>query len=374
MCSIFLGRWGKLAYEIILTLFSTTGLWSYATVFATSTASIIPLVGVTQINQCNFDDNNVPTDCDTAYYVYMAIFAVIVLTISCFEMTETWIVQVSLTCYRFFALTIMIVTLYLAMFAEPYNFTVTAHAPYIATHRAFHWAGFSTVFSTAVFAQMMHHSCPGLAQPVRQKSTLRKMFFTAYLCTFVFYTLVGVLAALYFGPGTNQLVTLNWRTYSGLGFNPPSLSARPLYSVIISYFIIMFPVLDILSAFPLNVVTLGNNIFYGLPDRWTNAGRSRPIKIICRLSAGIPPLILASVFRSLTTIISFAGSLGFFLAFIFPGLLQIFSIRRTKQMFNGSWSTPFTWHFSHPIYAYVVVVLASIGFVFMIVDLALTSF
>ncbi|MDP2435344.1 MAG: hypothetical protein Q8P67_06340, partial [archaeon] len=252
LCAVFLGRWGKLAYECTLFLFSWGGMWSYAAVFATSTATFVPLVGYTQANQCQYPAAaNTPADevtlCGNAYYIWMAIFACIVLPVSCLEMTEQWIIQVTLTCYRFLALTLMIITTYLAMFTGPYkSYGVTESPPWISTDRSFRWAGFSSVFSTAVFAQMMHHSVPGLAQHVDRKSKLRTMFFSGFTTTFCFYSVLGILCSLYFGPGVEPLVTLNWTSYTGLTFNG-SLD----YSVgakIISYLIVLFPVFDISSA------------------------------------------------------------------------------------------------------------------------------
>lgn len=374
LCNIFLGKYGKAAYEIVLILFAWGGMWSYAVVFATSTASFIPVVGLTDGVTCVFEQHITPAaHCNDAYYIFMAIFACIVLPVSCLELTEQWLIQVTLTIYRFVALTIMIITTFLAMLAGPYkSYSVTESPPFIAVDSAFNWAGFPSVFSVAVFAQLMHHSVPGLSQHVDQKSKLRTMFFSGFTITFTFYSVVGILCSLYFGGGTQSLVTLNWMNYTGLLFD--GSTDYSVFSRIIAYLVVLFPVFDILSAFPLNAVTVGNNMFFGLPDAWTGHGQRQWVKIACRFCAALPPLLLGTIIHNVAAIISFTGTLGFFLAFIFPSLLQLASIKRIKSLLgSAAWKTPFQWHFSHPYYALGITVLAGFGFVALVVLLALQT-
>jgi amino acid permease len=368
LCALMLGRWGKVSYEISLAIYTWGALWSYSAVFANSLTTYVPIVGMTTAGGCDMDVSDVPSECSNAYYIWMAIFAAIVLPLSCLEITEQRHLQVALCIFRFVALCTMIASIYVAMFSVPFkSYSITERAPYVATERLVHWPGFGLAFTTSVFAQLVHHSIPGLSSPLRRKSNLRLLFASALTTTFIFYSILGVLCALYFGPGTNQVVTLNWTTYSAPGFDR-SNGAWP--SKILSYIVVLFPVADILSAMPLMAVTLGNNFFFGLPDEWTEHGTRAWVKIVCRLCAVVPPIILGLALHSLSTIISYTGTAGFFLAFIFPAALQLRSVALTKRAFTN-WRTPFSWHFSHVAYAWVVLVAASLGFVFMIVELAI---
>eukprot|EP00010_Vexillifera_abyssalis_P002028 CAMPEP_0201562904 /NCGR_PEP_ID=MMETSP0173_2-20130828/79590_1 /ASSEMBLY_ACC=CAM_ASM_000268 /TAXON_ID=218659 /ORGANISM="Vexillifera sp., Strain DIVA3 564/2" /LENGTH=528 /DNA_ID=CAMNT_0047977525 /DNA_START=215 /DNA_END=1801 /DNA_ORIENTATION=- len=370
LVGVFTGRVPKILYEIFVATYIWTALWSYAAVFANSTTQYIPIVGMTEADQCdmNDDSSDIPSECQNAYYIWMVIFSALVVPLTCIELTETTLVQIALCIFRFVAISIMVATTYISMFANPFgSYSMSESPPYIATDRLFHWSGFGQIFSTAVFAQLMHHSVPGLCQPVRTKKNLKKMFIGALSTTFFFYSLLSVITALYFGAGVNQVVTLNWTTYAGLNFNTRN---GPVFAKVISYVVVLFPVADIISAYPLNAYTLGNNIFFGLPDRYTDNGRSKIVKIACRLLASVPPIILAIIVNSLATILSFAGTAGFFLAFVFPAMLQILSIRQCQEAF-GHWKTPYSGHFSHPYYAWAVLVFGIVSFIVLIVYLSI---
>jgi len=59
--------------------------------------------------------------------------------------------------------------------------------------------GFGIVFATTCFAQLTHHSIPGLVQPIRLKKRLPKLFAQSMGITFIFYALLGALPSVYFG-------------------------------------------------------------------------------------------------------------------------------------------------------------------------------
>jgi len=59
--------------------------------------------------------------------------------------------------------------------------------------------GFDIVFATTCFAQLTHHSIPGLVQPMRLKKRLPKLFAQSMGITFIFYALLGALPSVYFG-------------------------------------------------------------------------------------------------------------------------------------------------------------------------------
>ena len=60
-------------------------------------------------------------------------------------------------------------------------------------------AGFGAIFSTCCFAQLSHHSLPGLVQPIGRKRRLKFLFFWALVGTFVIYASLGGVLSSYFG-------------------------------------------------------------------------------------------------------------------------------------------------------------------------------
>jgi hypothetical protein len=70
-------------------------------------------------------------------------------------------------------------------------------------------------------------------------------------------SILGVAVAWFFGDLVEQSANLNWKTYVG-GIRVGD--EVPLSSKAISLFVVCFPALNILSAYPLNVILLGNNL------------------------------------------------------------------------------------------------------------------
>lgn len=66
------------------------------------------------------------------------------------------------------------------------------------------------MFPVALFSQIMHHSLPGLIRPIRNKAQTNKIVGSVLASTFVFYNMVGISIALFYGSSTNQTCSLNW--------------------------------------------------------------------------------------------------------------------------------------------------------------------
>jgi len=64
------------------------------------------------------------------------------------------------------------------------------------------------------------------------------------------YLSIGCILGYFFGVNIQQSSNLNWKV-----FTSPAPWAKP-----ISLYIVSFPAIDVLSAFPLNAITLGNNL------------------------------------------------------------------------------------------------------------------
>ena len=100
----------------------------------------------------------------------------------------------------------------------------------------------------------------------------------------------------------------------------------------IAFFVVLFPALDVASAFPLNGITLGNCLmgkYYGKNIREHSKSRRKVTAFRC--IAAIPPIIGAMFVRRLDTITEYTGLTGFLIAFVFPGLLHVASRRACKR-------------------------------------------
>jgi hypothetical protein len=205
------------------------------------------------------------------------------------------------------------------LFTAPFD----AHAPVkSAPHTAdipslANLAKFALIFSTSVFAQILHHSVPGLMEPVREKSRGRFLFASVIITTMTVYWLVGMMGSIYFGTSVSSPVTLMWLDYPFNGIGAPSATTSLLVLLVV-----LFPILDVVSAFPLNAVTMANSIFDFLPHPIRKHPRhGKLIRVATRLVAALPPLAAAYGMRSLSRIVDFAGILGFIIMFVAPAAL-----------------------------------------------------
>lgn len=369
LLGFFVGNWAKTAFTVLLGLFIYITLWSYSAVFASSLLSLVPFPGVSTGYSCDIYSDNFPSACQHSYLLYMLLFVLLVAPFICMDLTEQVGLQIFLCIFRFGAILLMFFTSVIAMHQTPYSRNDQRNPPYISYDRLFDFSGFGTIFPTAIFSQLLHHSVPGLVQPVKDKGWVRSMFGAALTTTFSLYLALGIPAVMYFGNGVSPVISLNWKDYSGYGFEGPE--AAPIWARIISYIVVLFPVLDIVSAFPLNGITLGNTIFASLPAKWTRNGTNEWVKIASRLVVVFPPIILGSIIKRLDVIIQVAGTVGFFIAFIVPGLLQFFSVRKAQRIV-GRWKTPYSIPvLSHPFVSLAVIVFGFGAFIYQCVNIGM---
>ena len=124
------------------------------------------------------------------------------------------------------------------------------------------------------------------------------------------------------------------------GFTGPenSLALR-----ILSYYLIFFPSLDVMSAFPLTIHCIVNNIYIIITGRDTS---EKPrwkcdwlFRIILRFVAALLPLIAAFGMANLIYILKYAGLFGFAIAVFLPAVLQLHSIYVCNREFRYTTST-----------------------------------
>ncbi len=372
----FYGPIGQRIYELCVIAYMGCAMWSYGTIFASSMALSVPIPWFTSVNECHVTEA-CPWRCDVAYIAFLVVFAVIVVPMSCSEMKEQVVVQVALTLFRFVAIGTMVVTILIAIFRQPFGPESRQTIPYtLKDIKLADYRGIGHIFSVSLFAQLMHHSTTPLVSILTNKRRARLMFMLALGTTCFLYIFLGIVASLYFGQSIADVASLQWMSYTA------ESGHRVIHAVIISYLVIMFPPLDLLSAFPLNGVTLGNNLRTAIPFKLTRPGtflfeHPKALKVGMRLVAVIPPLLLASIFRKPTVVIELGGMFGFMLIFFAPALIQIKSRIRCKKLIREqphlagdhprrALNTPYGWIFSHSAFAWTVLIVGTLCLLFSI--------
>ena len=104
----------------------------------------------------------------------------------------------------------------------------------------------------------------------------------------------------------------------------------------LSYYLILFPSLDTLSAFPLVLQASTNNIYCLLTGRDTSEEAKRKydwlLLLLLRLSFAVISILAAFGIANLVQVLKYAGLIGFGVL-LFPAFLQFQSIRVCKKLF-----------------------------------------
>ena len=335
MCHLFGGQYAHAFVHVCMILYSYGVLWAYAAVFSSSVASIFFQYALNE--ECNIYLPH-SAACSTGYVLSVLVFAVIVTWLSLQDMGDQAVVQQVLTAYRFSAFATMIATCAIA-FLSPNQFDSTARTdpPTFAPLPFVQWSGFGLIFCTTAVALDVHWNIPDVLQPMRDKRPALRIALGALLTAAVFYSLIALVCALEFGQQTLPLVTLNWSNYTGrLGGWFPTTDTHPL-ATLTKLFIILFPVFNQCSVYPLVVLTLGDNYYHLLPAQYHSGqwGDARAIKRYCRLLACLPPILFALFFGKLDVIFTITGLFAFCLEFITPCLLQLASRRYVRLKYGG---------------------------------------
>lgn len=127
---------------------------------------------------------------------------------------------------------------------------------------------------------------------------------------------------MYFGKYTDSPCTLNWGHFIGFSVN----DKNEFWVQVVSHFVVLFPALDVLSVFPLNIITLGNNLTVAILSPKNAAKRS--YNVFFRLIAAIIPLVGATIVSDLDILLQFTGAIGIAIEFLIPALL----VYKSKQV------------------------------------------
>lgn len=368
LAGMYTGPFGAWFVQILLTLYFYGTLWSYSSVFASSFVTIFFEYALN--SQCDIYDNPDAT-CHWAYVGAVAGYGVIVTCASLMEISEQARVQVFLTIYRFVALGLMLITVMVGIWTSPAYDGEVEHAPFLSFTGVWNWQGYNILTSGAV-ALCVHANYPDVIYTLSDRSNKNISFITkAALATACFcYIVLGLLCSSYFGSKTEPLVTLNWKDYYG-SWHSEAPEHIPIWSTVIKLFILCFPMLDMLSVFPLVCLTVGNNFLSSLGDSLRDRYSYSTLKIGCRLAAAIPPLIMAMILGDIDAIFSYTGLAAFFLEFIIPASLSYLSWRACASRWGvkSANDCEFSGLLSANVFRVLVAVFAISAFVLSVINM-----
>ncbi|KAL3923430.1 MAG: hypothetical protein SGILL_001663 [Bacillariaceae sp.] len=318
LCRVFLGKYGLQSYTVVICLYLMGALWAYTSVFASAMATALPWFAA--------DDEAFN------YLCYAILFGCVVVPLSCLELDEQVPLQVFLTLCRFLMFFLMIFT---SRMAAEDDEEATPDVDSFEPADNFRLAGIAKTLPILVFANIFHHSIPGLTHPVADKRKVGKVFTATNVFTVAAYVTLGITLGATFGKGIEQSSNLNWSTFhAGTGYidEDGNIIGAAWWTHVVSFYILLFPAVDVVSAFPLSAITLGNNLFgaaYG--KRIHEVEGNRWLRTGFRLLASVPPIIFGICVRELGTITDYTGTSGFLIGLCFPAILYMASRAMAKE-------------------------------------------
>lgn len=170
--------------------------------------------------QDSFAHRVLPEDgCLNAYYLSIAAFAIIVISLSILDLKEQVIVQVGLGLLRFFTIGIIVLYCIVRLIQggdscdnELGITNTTVHINVDMKHTVFKFDPKGWVLSIPVFAFafLFHTGLSSLSHPIKQKGYLHWVVLTMFLSSTLCYLSLGIVVPLWFGAAIQETATLNW--------------------------------------------------------------------------------------------------------------------------------------------------------------------
>jgi len=294
----------------------------------------------------------------------------IVVPIACLELKEQVSIQVTLAMCR--VLMFLFMVLSTTFFPDDFRASDTApqgsQLPEYIPPPMYNFLGVSRCLPIVLFALQFQTTIPGISKAVADKRQLSGIFrFTFFLCA-VSYTLVGISVASAAGINVAQSSNVMWKDFRGgtgeLTEDGTYVNVA-LWAKFVSYFVVMFPAIDVISAFPLNAIVMTSNVLDVFYRNEPALKVERKRVVIFRLLCSVPPVLCAIIARNLGVVTDYAGIIFFVLTFCFPAVLFIKS--------KGEGGTPRetyykTWGTNIP-FAYFTNVVGILCFFYLLIGL-----
>eukprot|EP01125_Pyxidicula_operculata_P012092 TRINITY_DN3965_c0_g1_i1.p1 TRINITY_DN3965_c0_g1~~TRINITY_DN3965_c0_g1_i1.p1 ORF type:complete len:469 (-),score=27.33 TRINITY_DN3965_c0_g1_i1:58-1464(-) len=312
MAETFLGPIGNKLFFAVMIIYLYGDLAIYAVAVPNS---LVEVTGAWVIGNNMVDEYKV-------YWIYLSFFTVLLVPFTFFDFQKTRYLQIATLITRNVSLLGMIII------ASIYD----SDGGSMPT-QWFNWAGLPNLFGVALYAFMCHHSLPSIVTPISNQKRLNLMMGLDNVTILITYIVLCFTAVWAYGSVTNptclptpgppcelqSLYTINFASYS----------VHP-----IAIFLVLYPVFTLSTNFPLIAITLRNNLMQLITykkDEVTPGFR----QTIFALIAVVPPIIIATVYRDVETLVSYTGAYGGLgIMFLFPALLVQFARKKAAKVFS----------------------------------------
>eukprot|EP00767_Chilomastix_cuspidata_P001573 gnl/Chilomastix_cuspidata/1695.p1 GENE.gnl/Chilomastix_cuspidata/1695~~gnl/Chilomastix_cuspidata/1695.p1 ORF type:complete len:511 (-),score=203.07 gnl/Chilomastix_cuspidata/1695:7-1539(-) len=361
---ILWGPVGHILMYIALILYFLGDIAIYASGFAETMESVIPIF--------NRGDDADDSDSLKDYYVWCAVFIVLVLPLSLIHLENTKVAQMVMTVLRNAAFLLMIVLELVFIFAYD-----APTATWEQVGAKWEFSKLPALFGDVVYSFMTHHSLPNLMAPLDNKRRAKPVMAVAMGGIYVMYFLLAWPSVFAFYNGTEATCTTSTApipdTVCALqDMINNNFANFPWAGQFFAYFLGIYPAFIVIFNSMLIVNTCRSNLL-----QLIRAGLARPRLrwFLMTCLAVVPSWIIAmAVGPSVSTLVDVTGGvLGMFIMFVFPSLFVFFARRQLKETLGVDPAlNPYRASLSHFFWVVVVwvwIVFAAVLDVINIVEL-----
>lgn len=227
LCEIYYNKYLKYVYLVVLSLHNFLARWSFAAVAASAWAVNIPFSNFGDLKMCNeiaFLHNTLPSQhlgCLHAYYFSLTMFAVIVVTLSLFDIKQQAVIQVILGSLRFvviFSMLLYAIVQFVkgedacleSVTSEYPNLTMPFNVDMSSEVFKFNPKGLLLAVPVFTYGYLFHTGLSSLSHPIKPKKYLHWLVVTVFVGALVTYLLLGIILSLWFRASIQETSTLNW--------------------------------------------------------------------------------------------------------------------------------------------------------------------
>lgn len=234
----------------MITLFFAGTLTAYANIFGTSFGEYVTLWG----EQCDYAKTEVSTDCAWKYRATVLLFLVGMIYFTVIEFHEQVWMQVTLTILRVFIIALIVITCLMGAFMRK-NLT-NAGAFEGGNPPLANIAMMGSTLPILFFSGLYQTIFPSVIQSIRKDVSVFLWIVTAVtISLMVCYSAIGLAAAF----AIHDIPSNVSLAYHNFTFGEDR-DNRPLWTYIISYLVVLFPALDVVSIFPIVSHAVSDNI------------------------------------------------------------------------------------------------------------------
>ena len=341
---VLFSYWVNVIITFLFFCFTMTSQWAYCAIAASSIATNLPLNTPTFLT-CNASEfiTRLPTQprCLNLYRVSIVGYGIVVILLSVIGLRKQKYLQLILGLARFILLfsiiLFSIVKIILDIVSQGTTSIPTNNNAMNATSIVTYTDILLKVnilyifYGIPVFLYTLQNHCflPTALFTVTNKKVLKNLILVVFLTLGISLSILGMSISLAFAQNNNPNCVLNWLPYT-----------HPNYHILLrifAYAVIFFPVIDILSCFPLSTILLANIVFQiimKLDTSQIHNLRQELILLVIRCLLAVLPILLSLFVANLIIITDISGLFSIALTLITPVIFQWRS-QRLVQLIPG---------------------------------------